>query len=262
MNANPEKIVGIVDRAARILACFDRTTPERTLPEIATHLDLPKPTAFRILANLVRHGLLAYDETTNVYTLGFANLRFADAVLTHLPIRAAARPTMQAIREAINETVVLSVRDGDHRINVDSVESTQAIAQTLQLGVRIPLYAGAASQVLLSGLSDTEISDYLGRTELIAFSATTLIGPEAVRQRIAEIRAQGFAVSYSEFTPSGGSAIAVPLRDPSGAVVAALHVSGPKGRLTPELQRRCLDALLAGSRTVTDALAKRAADRP
>lgn len=262
MSTNPEKIVGIVDRAARILACFERATPERALPEIAAHLDLPKPTAFRILTNLVRHGLLAYDESTNVYTLGFANLRFADAVLTHLPIRATARPTMQAIREAINETVVLSARDGDHRINVDSVESTQAIAPTLQLGVRIPLYAGAASQVLLAGLSDADISGYLARTALVGFSATTLIGPDAVRQRVTEVRTQGFAVSYGEFTPSGGSAIAVPLRDPSGAVIAALHISGPKGRLTPELRRRCLDALLAGSRTVTDALAKRAADRP
>lgn len=252
--AKPEKIVGIVDRAARIVDCFDRSTPELTLPQISSRLGLPKPTAFRILANLVHHGLLAYNGTTNVYTLGFATLRLADTLLQSTAVRSTVRPAMQAIRDETDETVVLSIREGDHRINIDSVESGQAIAQTLQLGVRIPLYAGAASHVLLAGMGDKAISDYLARTELVAFNPTTLTKPEDVRKRVAKVREQGFAVSYGEFTPTGGSAIAVPVRDRAGATVAALHISGPKGRLTPELQKACLKALQKQAKALAKAL--------
>lgn len=234
--------------------CFSRSTPELSLPQVASRLGIPKPTTFRILANLVRHGWLEYNGATNIYALGFASLRFADALLHGIDIRAPARPAMQGIRDAVNETVILSVRDGDSRINVDSVESTQAIAQTLQLGVRIPLYAGAASQVFLAAMADEDIADYLARTELRPFNTTTLTDAAEIGRRIAKIRKQGFAVSYGEFTATGGSAIAVPIRDGGGSVAAALHVSGPKGRLTPELQKRCLEALLAGSAAVTEAL--------
>jgi DNA-binding IclR family transcriptional regulator len=246
-----EKRVSLVDRAARILACFSRGEPELSLPQISSRLSLPKPTAFRILGELARLGLIEHDRAANLYRLGFAALRLADSLLGGNAVRAKARPVMQVIRDAANETVILSLRDGDHRINIDSVDSRQAIAGTLQLGVRIPLYAGAASQVLLAGMDDDEIAAYLARTELAAFSSSTLTSPDAIGKRLTTIRKQGHAISTGEFTQaSGASAIAVPVRDRSGATVAALHVSAPKSRLTPELQRLCLSALTTGSKAL------------
>lgn len=249
--ARGEKRVSVVDRAARILACFTAATPEWTLPQISSHLTIPKPTAFRILATLVRHGLLEYNAATTSYTLGFAPLRLADALLDGVDIRNRALPVMRAMRDAVGETVILSIRDGEHRINIDSVESAHAIAQTLQLGIRAPLYAGAASHVFLAAMNDTELDAYLARTELVAFSPATLIEPDAIRRRIAQVRNQGFAVSSSEFTDVGTVAIAKAVRDAEGRTVAALHVSGPKGRMTAELQKACVEELTKGSRAVT-----------
>lgn len=250
-----EKRVSLVDRAARIMECFARSDAELSLPQISKRLGLPKPTVFRILGELARHGLIEHNRPANLYTLGFATLRLADCLLASHEVRAKARPVMAVIRDAVNETVVLSLRDGDHRINLDSVDSQQAIAQVLQIGVRIPLYAGAASQILLAGLSDGEIADYLSRTPLTAFSRSTLISPDAVRQRVAEIRAQGHAISFGEFTQGSGAwAIAVPLRGRAGSIVAALHVSVPKARLTPELRAACLAALLTGANSLAGTL--------
>ena len=246
-----QKRVSVVDRAARILSCFTAATPEWTLPQISSHLQIPKPTAFRILATLVRHGLLDNNPATASYTLGFAPLRLADALLDGLDIRNRARPVMRAIRDAVGETVILSVRDGDHRINIDSAESAHAIAQTLQLGIRAPLYAGAASQVFLAAMSDAERDAYLARTELVAFSPATLIQPDAIRRRIAQVRAEGFALSSSEFTAIGTVAIAVPVHAADGQTIAALHVSGPKGRMTADLQKTCVEELKTGSAALT-----------
>ena len=250
-----EKLVSLVDRAGRILECFSRGEPALGLPQLSTRLGLPKPTVFRILASLARHGLVEYDRPANLYRLGYASLRLADALLHSHAIRAKAQPVMQGIRDAVNETVILSLREGDHRINLDSADSRQAIAQVLQLGVRIPLYAGAASQVLLAGLRDSEVAAYLARTELVPFGASTLTSPDAIRKRLAKIRAEGWALSTGEFTQrSAAAAIAVPVAGAEGATVAALHVSTPKARLGPELQKRCLAALTSGAEALSAAL--------
>jgi DNA-binding IclR family transcriptional regulator len=227
------------------------------MPQICARLGLPKATVFRILTTLVDQGWLAYDSATATYTLGFAALRHADSLLCGLDILAKARPFMRAVRDAVNETVVLSLRDGDSRINVESVDGGQAIAQTLQLGVRAPLYTGAASQAFLAAMGDAEVDAYLARTELAAYNPATLTTPEAVRARIAQVRAQGYARTVGEFTLSATQtvAIAVPVRDPSGSVIAVMHVSALQSRMTEESERACREALLRESAALTAALA-------
>lgn len=253
--SRPMKRVGIVDRAALILECFSRATPELSLPQIAARLKLPKATAFRILTNLVRLGLLDHNPSANLYTLGFGALRLADGLLLSLPIRERARPIMQAIRDAVNESVVLSVREGDERYNIDSVESTHAIGQTQQIGVPIPLYAGAASRVLLAALPDAEIAAYLSRAERVAFSTSTMTDAARLQEEIARIRRRGYATSAGEFT-AGGHAVACAVLSPEGQAAGAIHVSIPKTRFTRELEARCAHELVAGARAIAQILQK------
>lgn len=244
------KLVSVVDRAARLMNCFTSDRQELNLQQITALSGLPKPTTFRLLANMVRHGLLEYKHASGDYMLGFTSLLLAEALLQGLPLRVQARPFMDEIRDSLNETVVLSIQDGDHRINIESVESTQAITATLNLGVRIPLYAGAASQVLLASMQTDAIDAYLARTDLVSYNTTTLTTAKAVRARLAKVREQGYALTFAEFTP-GGSAIAVPIVGAEGYAVGALHISGPKGRLTTDVQGRCVEALLRGSKALT-----------
>ncbi len=255
--AAPAKLVRVVDRAGRIMSCFGRDAAELSLPQLCARLSLPKATVFRILTTLVDQGWLAYNSSTAIYTLGFAALRHADSLLRGLDIRHQARPFMRAVRDAVNETVILSLRDGDHRINIDSMDSGQAIAQTLQLGVRAPLYTGAASQVFLAAMDDVALADYLARTELVAYNPATLTTEAAVRARVAQVRAQGYARTFGEFTLSASQtvAIAVQVRDPSGAVIAALHVSAPLNRMNEQAEIACRDVLLRESAALTGSLA-------
>ncbi len=254
--ASGAKLVRVVDRAARIMACFGRDSAELSLPQLCARLALPKATVFRILTTLVEQGWLAYNPATAIYTLGFAALRHADSLLRGLDLRSVARPFMRAVRDVVNETVILSLRDGDHRINVDSIDGGQAIGQILQLGVRAPLYTGAASQIFLAAMSAAEIDAYLARTELVAYNPATLTTAEAVRERAAQVRAQGYARTFGEFTLSASqtAAIAVPVRDGAGTVVAALHVSAPQNRMSEAAETACRETLLRESAALTAAL--------
>ena len=242
-----------VERAARILFALAASPRQSTLVEIAARTRLSKPTAFRILATLVADGLAVQNEQNASYSLGVVPLQLSSAVLRDIPIREQARPVMQAISDRVHETVVLSIRQGDSRFNIDSFEAMNAIGQTQQLGIAIPLYAGAASRVLLAGFEDADIEDYLARTLLVAYSDTTLVDPEKLKAEIARIRREGHAISSAEFTP-GGHAVACAIRGRDGRAVAALHVSIPRSRAAPELIARCIEELKLGTEAIASVL--------
>src|SRR3546814_5913498 len=95
---------------------------------------------------------------------------------------------MRELRDAVDETVVLSIRSGDFRVHIDLVESVQPMRRTTDLGVGAPLYSGAASKVLLAGMEDGAIDDYLRRTPLTAFQKTTITDTTALWRDIRLIR--------------------------------------------------------------------------
>jgi DNA-binding IclR family transcriptional regulator len=250
--------VEAVDRAARVLFALAARPVPSTLAEIAQRADLTKPTAFRILASLIAEGLAAQNAQTGAYRLGSTPLRLATSVLQNVAVREPALIAMRKIRDEVNETVVLSVREGDLRYNIDSVEAINAIAQAHRIGVPIPLYTGAASRVLLAGMESEELLSYLGRTELVAYSEATIVDRGALMEELARVGAQGYAVSSGEFT-SAGHAVAIAIRDGDGRAIAALHVSVPRSRYSQTVEDRCVAALRQAVATIEAAMAAKAA---
>jgi DNA-binding IclR family transcriptional regulator len=137
---------------------------------------------------------------------------------------------------------------------VDSVEALNAISQSQQIGVPIPLYAGATSRVFLAAMDAQELAAYLDRTELQSFSDTTLTERARLEDEVERVRKQGFALSTAEFTV-GGVAVARIIHDREGKPIAAMHVSIPRGRATEDLIERCAAALQAGVETLERAIA-------
>ncbi len=248
-----QSAIEAVDRAGRILFALAASPRESSLPEIANRAGLSKPTAFRILATLVAEGLATQNRETASYRLGVLPLGLASSVLQSIPVRAIAHPIMTTIRDKVNESVVLSVREQDFRVNVDAVEALNAISQSQQIGVPIPLYAGATSRVFLAAMEPQEVAAYLDRTKLQSFSDTTLIDRTRLEIEIQRVRKQGFALSTAEFTV-GGIAVARIVRDRAGQPVAAMHVSIPRSRATEDLIERCASALKTGVETLERAI--------
>jgi DNA-binding IclR family transcriptional regulator len=248
--------IGVLSRAFDILGIFSHARPSLSLGEIVTAVRLPKTTVFRVLSSLVERGYCECDPQTGKYSLGFELLRLADIRRRQTNVHDVAAPAMREIRNAVNETVILSVRAGDSRVHIDFVEGLHAMRRMADLGVPAPLYAGAASKVLLAGMNDDEIDAYLDRTDLAAFQDSTITDRAMLWREVRSIRKRGFAESKGELF-AGGGALAAPIRDFSGKTIAVLDILTPEHRYTEKHRERCIAILLEGTRRVSERLGYR-----
>ena len=227
------------------------------LAEIVQAVGLPKTTVFRILSSLVARGFCEWDATGGKYSLGFELVRLADIRRRQSNVHDVAIPVMREIRNEVNETVILSVRSGDSRVHIDFAEGLQPMRRMADLGVRAPLYAGAASKVLLAGMADDEIEAYLDRTDLTAFQKSTITDRNMLWREVRAIRKRGFAESKGELFPGGG-ALAAPIKDFSGTTVAVMDILTPEHRYTATHREHCIEMLLDGARRASERLGYRA----
>lgn len=224
-NNDDYKTVRAVDRALDILQCFVDAN-ELSLTDIAKRVSLNKSTVFRLLSTLEKRGFLARNSETDKYRLGLRmwelsiNMSFADD-----PAKLFL-PEMTSLRDVLGETISLYVRDGMERVRVQAVESNQTIRRVAPIGARMPLSVGASSKVLVA-YADQEFQEKVLNDPAWPDS----VDKQAYIQQLAEIRECGYATSIEEREP-GTSAVAAPIFNRSGQLIAALAVSGPAGRLT------------------------------
>ena len=246
--------IAVLDRATGLLVALAQLSRPASLNEAAKHAGLSKATAFRILATLSEQGLVEQDAATSCYRVGIAPLRMATAVLDGIAVHAVARPVMRAVSELLNETVVLSVRDGDHRVNIDAVECTNAIGSSRRIGEPRPLHSGAASRVLLAAMPDAAIEAYLKRHRLAGKNGGNPGYLDGLWKDIRKARRTGLASTPAETSPEA-HALATVVRGLDGAALAALHVAIPRGRLSPRVEARCGQALLRAAAEIARDLA-------
>lgn len=243
-SAETHSTIRSVDRAIDVLLAFTVEHPELTLGDISERVSLSKPTTFRLLSSLRTRGFIIQEQRSGKYSLGFGVLKLAVIRRGQTRVWERAAPHMRTARDALDETILLCVRVGDERYILDQVESTQPIRRIAHLGERVPLYAGAASKVLLAAMPDDDIAAYLARTSLRMLGPGTITEPELMMAEVSRIRELGYAVGRNERN-IGGNGIAVPVRDFAGDTVAALQTTIPSERWDDSLLTRCV-AVLAG----------------
>lgn len=218
-------------RAAELLDLL-RSEQPLGVSALSERLGLPKSTAARYLSVLQDIGFVQQAHGDDRYSLGAALYVLGRAVAVGALVRTAARPLMTALTEALGETTMLVVVDGREALCIEKIESAHAMRLTAQVGQRVPLHCGSSPRCLLAFLPAAEREDYLARP-LAALSTGTVTDPDTLRTAAAETRARGYIVTHGEID-AGMVSVAAPMRDPQGAVVAALSLAGPEFRLTPE----------------------------
>ena len=250
----PDKYsIEVLNWAVDILSIFSHVHPSLSLAEIVQVVGLPKTTVFRILSSLVSRNYCEFDSSSGKYSLGFELIRLADIRRRQNNVHDVALPIMREIRNTVNETVIFSVRSGDSRVHIDFVEGLHPMRRMADLGVRAPLYVGAASKVLLTGMEDDEIKGYLERTELVPFQETTITDKATLWREIRTIRKRGYAESKGELF-AGGGALAAPIKDFSGKTIAVIDILTPVHRYTPQHRELCISVLLDGVRRASERL--------
>src|SRR3990170_4987585 len=221
--------------------------------EVADRAGLPKSTAARVLATLVGEGAVEQVPGDTVYRLGPRVITLAAGFSLTRSLAAIARPMLIDLAESSGEAAGLAMPDGDLVHYIDQVDTVQPVLVRDWTGARIPLHAVSSGQVLLAFRTPAAIERYLERP-MERFTDRTLTDPDAVRERLREVRRQGFIWAMDEFE-DGISSVAAPIADASGEVIAAVHVHGPSYRFPAEGSEAALAQLvLAGAARIAAGL--------
>jgi DNA-binding IclR family transcriptional regulator len=196
--------------------------------EVAERAHLPKSTAARLLASLAREGVVEQVPGDTRYRLGGRLATLAAGVLPTRSLARLARPSLVELSAAVDEAAGLSVPDGDLVHYVEQVDAPNPVSVRDWTGSRLPMHAVSSGQVLLAFRPAAALERYL-QHPLERFTEVTLVDPDALRERLREVRRDGYAWAREEFD-RGISSIAAPIADASGEVVAAVHLHGPSYR--------------------------------
>ena len=218
----PGYFIQSLERGLAIIKAFDESRPQMTVSEVAKVTGLDRASARRFLLTLVDLGYIVTDG--RVYALRPRVLELGYAFLSSLSLPELALPHMEELVSAVRETSSLGVLDDGEVVFVARVPTKRLMSVPIMVGSRFPAYATSMGKVLLSGLSDRELDQYLRSTELMPLTDRTVTDPDTMRSVVAEARERGWAVVDQEMDDSSRS-IAVAVRDRGGRIVAALNVS-------------------------------------
>jgi DNA-binding IclR family transcriptional regulator len=196
--------------------------------EVAERANLPKSTAARLLASLAREGAVEQVPGDTRYRLGGRLATLAAGVLPTRSLARLARPSLVELSAAVDEAAGLSVPDGDLVHYVEQVDAPNPVSVRDWTGSRLPMHAVSSGQVLLAFRPAAALERYL-QHPLERFTEVTLVDPDALRERLREVRRDGYAWAREEFD-RGISSVAAPIADASGEVIAAVHLHGPSYR--------------------------------
>ncbi len=220
-----------VDRAAALLLALGDSQGEAGVTELARRLGLHKSTASRLLATLQKRGLVEQDDETGKYRLGLVVIRLAERAERTLDLRGIALPELERLARVTHETTGLGVLDGETMLGVAQVDGPNLVAVGDWTGRATPLHCVASGKVLMSSLAEREVLKIV-RHGLTQFTERTIVTLEPLLEELARVRRRGYATTIGEYQ-NDCNAVAAPVRDARGNVVAAVDIWGPAFRLTP-----------------------------
>lgn len=242
-------------RLLQVLKCFGAGPAGLSIAEISRALDLAPSTVRRLLMTLEADGFVRQDAESGHYRLHYELIRLAAAALSGSSLVKAAGPILDGLCAQLDEAVHLAVRDGADVILVDKRQSLHLVKTFHSIGHRYAGYRGsAAGKALLAWFPDDVLCGLLppsGR-----WTAPTDRAPRdhaGLRAALTKTRERGYALNDEE-TEAGVWAVAVPVRDHHGAVVAALTVPCPTSRLSEDRRALIIAAALEAAATLSDAV--------
>lgn len=214
-----------LDRGLRVLGSFTPEQPLWTVSDLAHHLELPLASAHRIVSTLERAGYLDRTRPRGPLRLGLRLLYLGTVVQSGIDTRDIARPYMRELATVTGETAVLTVPGPTAVVCIEQVDGTYPIRpRSLTVGDHRAYNAGAIGLATLAHLPADRRSELLS-VRLESSTPRTMVEPDAIEKRCAEIRRAGIAYSEEEVI-EGTAALAVPLFGVGGRLEGALALTG------------------------------------
>ncbi|MCX4759588.1 IclR family transcriptional regulator [Streptomyces sp. NBC_01275] len=228
-SAAPER--SVVDRTLSILGAFDRDNRTLTLSDISRRSGLPVATVHRIVNKL--HGWGALERCADGgYSIGLRLWETAVLAPRSSAVVEAAQPHLVTLHGQTSAAATIAIRDGKESVCLSFVSGEPEVAATYgDPGRRVPLHATAVGLVLLAH-AGAALQNEVCTAPLRAYTSATITDGAQLKQCLAKVRREGYAVVHGTLSPARGG-FAIPVRDSRGMVVAAVGVVGPSEVVQP-----------------------------
>jgi DNA-binding IclR family transcriptional regulator/sugar lactone lactonase YvrE len=237
--------IGVLEKAMALLNLVSQAPAPMTFTELLRVASLPKATLHRILATLMREGLVRYDAYSKTYRLGFRLLELAHEVWSDFDLRLAAKDEMVRLRNSLRENVLLAVPDGAGIVLAAIEEAGRDPAPAPRVGQRFPLHATAAGKAILAYLEPARQRELLATLPLGALTAHTRTTLDQLRGELDLVRARGYAIEMREFEDDS-VALAAPVFDIEGRPIGAVSIVSKAERMD-EARLHGLSSTLIGT---------------
>ena len=239
-----------VDRAASLLLALGDWDGEVGVTEIAHRLGLHKSTASRLLSTLHKRGLVDQDHDSGKYRLGLAMVRLGGHAEKTLDLHAIALPALTSLARAVKETATLGVLEGDNVMTIAWFDASQMGRD--RTGRSLPLHATAPGKVLLSHRPERDLIR-LSKIGFTPYTPRTIVRVDLLLEEISRVRTRGFATAFGEHEPTV-NAVATPVFDQRGTVVAALEVRAFGNRIPPSRVPELTERIRSAAAAITEQL--------
>jgi IclR family pca regulon transcriptional regulator len=218
-----EIFVDAFARGLSVICAFDADHPQLTLSEVAEITGISRAAARRLLSTLTHLGYArlagrSYQLTPKAMMLGYAYLsgQALPDIVEHYVLDVA---------EQSGESCSVCVLDGTDVVYIARASTKKIMSINLSIGTRLPAWATANGRVLLANLADDDLAAVLAQSEITKHSVNSTVDSKALLAAITAVRGLGYALVSQELE-YGLTAVAVPLRDKSGNVIASMNVAG------------------------------------
>ncbi|WP_225613122.1 SMP-30/gluconolactonase/LRE family protein [Variovorax sp. VRV01] len=249
--------LGVLEKAMHLLNIVSARRSPMTFTDLLRACDLPKATLHRILATLVREGLLRHNAYDKTFQLGLRLLELAHDVWSEFDLRVAAQDELARLRDALGETVELTVLDGTCVVILASEPGAEAPGARSAVGQRLPVHASAAGKAIAANLDPSGQRRLVQALDLERFTPRTIVAPAELHAEFDLVRARGYAIEQGE-RASDRAAVAAPIFDYEGRPIGAVAIATDASRLDAARAHALSSALMGASRSITHSAAGKA----
>jgi IclR family pca regulon transcriptional regulator len=241
-------------RGLTVIEAFSGNRHRPTTSLLSTQTGLPRAAVHRCLYTLRRLGFVDSDDERHYY-LRPSILSLGYSYLYSTPLASATQPVLERVSRLLHESCSIATLDGDSIVYVARSPVSRIMSVDLRVGSRLPAFCTSMGRIVLASVSPKKRRAYVARLTLVRYTDRTIASKEKLLRLLRVVERAGYAIVDQELE-IGLRSIAVPLRDASGAVVAALNASTHAQRISmQEMQTRFLPALQAAAQELSLLLA-------
>lgn len=240
--------VNSLARGLEIIEMYDAEHRILSTHDVAERLGVSQSSIYRIVQTLIDKNYLK-KVARNAYTIGPQVVSRGFSYLAGQNLVDVAAPHLQRLRDETSISCHLSVRDGLETLYIYRAQASQRLSVNIPLGTRLPCHTNAMGRILLQQLSDIELSAVYQNIQLDVYAKSNPQTLPELKHLIATEKKQGFAFSRSD----NATAIAVPIRDYLGKIIAAINISGAEQIMDKQHQfEAAKTSLLNTARAISD----------